>query len=106
MFTGYMLFIRVFSRLWHDKSQSHVKWALQEEFMRPFLGIGAKLWSMLHDGQQNRWDQLAINEYMKLPNVTYNTLYYEMKEHVVHVLGLTLLQHPLSPPPQRVDQLR
>ena len=86
-----MLFIRVFSKIWHEtENQKLLLWGLKEEFYRPFLGIAAKLWNMLHDIQKNRWKTLALNEYHGIP-ISIKSLREELIDHIATVLGLTLV---------------
>ena len=92
MHTGYMLFIRVFSKIWHNKDNNLLLWGLQQEYGRPFLGIAAKLWNMLNDIQKNRWKMLALSDYYNIETEkSMKSLEEELKDHISTVLGLKLV---------------
>lgn len=92
-YTGYMLFVRIFSRWYYGKPDDDpMRWGLQAEFNRPFLGLAAKLWSFVTPMEKYRWKELAENEYLKLLNYTTEaSLVMEMDDHVRSVLKITLL---------------
>lgn len=98
MRTGYMLFIQIFGRLWNsqDSYKRELRWGLEQEFNRPFLGTAAMLWNLLRPVQQQRWNQLAISLDLKERSVDTDpvgleSLDYEMTDFVDDVLGQTLL---------------
>ena len=88
-----MLFIRIFSKIWHHKENHEILlWGLNEEYGRPFLGIAAKLWNMLNDIQKNRWKVLALNDYYNIETEqSIKSLEGELKDHISTVLGLKLV---------------
>jgi hypothetical protein len=99
MQTGYMLFVRIFSRFWNKNEQYELLiWGLKAEYNRNFLGTAAKLWNMLGMGQKHRWNLLANNESIGVLDVALESLDLEMVEHISDVLGLTLVpDRPLPP---------